>query len=133
MATRGRGRARLAGRLGQLRLRSQEARLPQSLADGHALRLRLVLLLRQVRQLIHVVHEQQVGTAQMDFILRSQLPFGIEANAIDARTVEAVEVADTPTAAAETDLSVLAAAQVVLEDDAIGRGPAQSVGLASNE
>ena len=56
-----------------------------------------------------------------------------EADPVDSGAIKAVEVADTPTTAAETDLGVFAAAQVVLEDDAIGSGPAHSVGLAPHK
>src|SRR5262249_25522759 len=65
--------------------------------------------------------------------MRGQLPFAVEPDVVDARAIETVEVADAPAAGAVADLGVLAAAQVVLEDNAVGRGPPQRVGLAGDE
>src|SRR5262249_50679171 len=50
--------------------------------------------------------------------------------AVDARPVHAFEVAHAPPADGVRNLRVLPAAQVVLEDDAVGVGPAQAVALA---
>ncbi len=58
-----------------------------------------VLLLRHVRQLIHVLDEQQMGAAQVHIVVRGQLPLAFEADVVDARAVEAVEIADAPAAA----------------------------------
>src|SRR5262249_39052599 len=53
--------------------------------------------------------------------------------AVDARAVEALQVAQPPAAVGVVDLGVLAAAQLVLQDDAVGRRPAEGEALPGDE
>ena len=71
--------------------------------------------------------------ADADLIIGRQLPFAIERLTVNARAVETVEIAQAPVTVGVIDLGVLAAALLVLQDDAIGVGPAQRVALARDQ
>ena len=71
--------------------------------------------------------------AEVDVVAGGEVELGGEAVAVDAGAVEAVEVADTPAAIGVEDLGVLAAAQLVLEDDAIGGGAAEGVAVGGGQ
>jgi hypothetical protein len=86
-----------------------------------------------VRQLAHVLDEDQVRAADVDLVAGGELPIAVEALVVDARAVEAAHVADVPVAVSVEQLGVLAAAQVVLEDDATGWRPAQGVALPGGQ
>ncbi len=84
---------------------------------------------RQVRQLIHVLDEDQVGAPQVNLVVDRQVALAIEAHVVDARAVETTHVAHAPAPAAERNLGVVAAAQVVLQDDGARRCPPQRIAL----
>src|SRR5882724_5144474 len=69
----------------------------------------------------------------MDFVARRQLPFALQCVGIDARAVEAVEVADPPTLIRVINFGVFPAAEIVLENDAIGPGPAHGISMADGQ
>src|SRR5207244_3630628 len=69
----------------------------------------------------------------VDVVAGGQLDLAGEALVVDAGAVEAVEVADAPQAVGAEDLGVFAAAQLVLEDDAVGRGPAQGIAVGGGQ
>src|SRR5713101_9313232 len=74
----------------------EKARVPQALLDSQAFARRRSR--RQIRKLSHVFDKEQMRPAQMNFVTRGQLTFTFQGFRVDAGAVEAVEVAQTPTA-----------------------------------
>src|SRR4029077_979712 len=89
---------------------SQETGLPQPFFDRYSLLRRRSG--RGVGQLAHVLDKYQVGPSQVDLVPGRQLPLRIKSFPVEARAVEAIEIAQTPAAFAVVDLRVLPAAQV---------------------
>src|SRR5260370_17743517 len=95
--------------------------------DGKALRIRLFVSWSfshqyrgHVRELAHVLNKNKASPAHVNFVARRQLPFTLQGVAVDARAVEAVEIAHAPAAVGMIDLGMFAAAEIVLQDDAVG-------------
>jgi hypothetical protein len=87
----------------------------------------------QRRQLVQALDENEGGVAELHLVAGRQLPFGFQGDAVDSGAVEALEVADAPFAFRHGDFGVFAAAQFILEDDAVGVGPAQREALSGLE
>jgi hypothetical protein len=77
--------------------------------------------------------KDQIRAPDMDHVTGRQLPVRVEWLVIDARAVEAIEIADMPPAVTPGHLGVLARAQVVFQYDSIGRRATESVRLAGLE
>ena len=80
----------------------------------------------------HVLDEEQMSAAEVNVVAGGQFHLAVELFAIDARAVETAEIADASTIGVE-DLGMFAVAQFVLEDDAIGRGPAHVVTIGGGQ
>jgi hypothetical protein len=67
--------------------------------------------------------------AQLQFVVGRQFSLSLDGDAIEPRTVEAVEVAESPTAFVTADFRVFPTTEVVFKNDAIGRRAAERAGL----
>src|SRR5665213_1520083 len=67
--------------------------------------------------------------AQLHFVVGRQLALSLNGEAVEASAVQAVEVAQSPTAFIATDFRVFPTTEIVFEDDAIGRSAAERAGL----
>src|SRR5262249_61199355 len=83
--------------------------------------------------LLHVRDGEEVRAAEVDFVAGGEFLLPFEAVAVEAGAVEAVEVAHAPAATGVVDLGVFAAAQFVLEDDAVGGGAPEVIALSDRE
>src|SRR5262249_49193353 len=88
---------------------------------------------RRVGELVHVLDEEKVRPAQTDLVAGVQVGLALDPFPVDTNTVETVQVADAPAAVSQANLGMLAAAQVVLENDAIGGSPAQGTALGGGQ
>ena len=130
-ARRGRGRAGV----GKRRLRGEEARLAEALLDGQAGLLGGggPVAGGQLGQLVHVLDEDEAHPPEVDLVLGIEVALALDADAVDAGAVEAAQVAQPPALGDVVDLGMLAAGEVVLEDDGIGAGTPDRVHLAGHQ
>ena len=76
------------------------------------------------KRLRQIVHERQVRIADPNDVARLQLIVALNPLAVDERAVAAIEIAQRPLALRLKHLGMVAAAALVLDDDRIGRRPA---------
>src|SRR5260370_7831300 len=116
-----RGGRPIDGRRCQIRDGREESSMAEPFLDGQALTRRRGG--GHIRELAHVIDKDETRPAQMDFVAGRQLPFVLQCVGIDARAVEPVESANPPALTVVINFALLSAAEIVLEDDAIGSAP----------
>ena len=104
--------------------RLEQAGVAEPFADGDVVA-GLFSPARQIGQLLHVLDVHQPGPAQVDFVARLEWPLDRDRLVVETGAVQAAQVADDPGAVGQVDFGVFPAAQFVLEDDAVGAGPAE--------
>src|SRR5262249_28297422 len=85
------------------------------------------------RELAEIFDEDEPAAPKPDLVARAQRLLVLNGVAVDARAIQAAEVAHRPRAIGLKDFGMLAAAQVVVEDDFIGFGTAEDVALTGLE
>src|SRR5260370_8441595 len=105
--------------------------MTETFLDGHALAARGDG--RHLGKLGHVLNEQKARSPQVHFIAGRQFLFPVNRTAVHSGTVQAVQVAQAPSAVGEGNLGMLPTTKIILEDDPVGAGTPKGIPVRARQ